>query len=215
MQLLFESNKKSDYLEQSNVINFHHPIIQAKIKEIQDATNSVEEQAKLAFDFVRDSIHHSFDINSKIVTIDAADAMEKKEGICYTKSHVLAALLRGLGIPTGFCYQSTTRKGTPESGYGLHGLNAVYLPTREKWYRVDPRGNKPGVHTEFNLDQEQLAYTLKPEIGETDYPYVFAKPPACILDSLGNVKECGDLFYERPEKLSVDEDHFYKENEVK
>lgn len=212
MKYLFESKNLNDYLMESEVINFSHEILQDKIKEIQATTDIPEEQAKRAFDFVRDAVHHSFDVNEELVTITAADVLQNKQGICYAKSHLLAALLRGLGIPAGFCYQAVTRKGTAESGYGLHGLNAVYL--RGKWMRVDPRGNKPGVHSEFNLDQEQLAYTLHEELGEVDYPYVFATPVGCVIDSLHNANVCQDLFLNRPEALDVDENRFYIEKEV-
>jgi transglutaminase-like putative cysteine protease len=214
VKLLFETNNRDTYLEASEVINFHDAAIQHKIQELQAESDSLEVQAKLAFDFVRDAIGHSFDIQSSLVTIHAAEVLEKKEGICYAKAHLLAALLRGLGIPTGFCYQAVTRKGTQESGYGLHGLNAIYLSTRQKWVRVDPRGNKQGVNSEFNLEHEQLAYTIHEDIGEIDYPYVFANPVGPVLDSLKNSNVCQDLFLNRPESLQVNHVQFFKEEEV-
>src|SRR5690606_1863960 len=132
------------------------------------------EQAELAFNYVRDEIEHSFDTNSLVITISASDTLEKQEGICFAKSHLLAALLRGLGIPAGFCYQRVLRKGTIESGYALHGLNAVFL--NDKWFRVDPRGNKEGIYSEFNMEEEKLAYSLREQLGEVDYPHVFVRP---------------------------------------
>src|SRR5690606_39523518 len=98
-----------------------------------------------------------FDTKEEHITINAEDVLEHKEGICFAKSHLLATLLRGMGIPTGFCYQRVLRKGTIESGYALHGLNAVYLPDTG-WFRLDPRGNKPGIDSQFSTDVEKLAY---------------------------------------------------------
>ncbi len=126
--------------------------------EFQQRGNTKQEWAKLAFEFVRDEIKHSFDINSTIATVLASETLEKREGICFAKAHLLAAFLRGMGIPSGFCYQRVTRKGTPESGYALHGLNAVYSNESDQWFHLDPRGNKPGISSEFSVHPEKLAY---------------------------------------------------------
>lgn len=69
--------------------------------------------------------------------------LRHRTGFCYAKSHLLAALLRANGIAAGLCYQrlSVNGGGTP---YCLHGLNAVFLKDFG-WYRVDARGNKPGI----------------------------------------------------------------------
>ncbi len=201
MELLFETNDLAEFLASSDIIDFHSPQLQEKIAEIQARDSRDEYQARLAFEFVRDEIHHSFDLNSDIVTISASQAIACQEGICFAKAHLLAALLRGLKIPTGFCYQRVTRKGTPESGYALHGLNAVYLPSRKVWFRLDPRGNKSGVNSQFNIDKEQLAYSIRPELGEEDYPYVFATPPTEVVASMHKSKDCHELFYKRPEFL--------------
>lgn len=59
------------------------------------------EKAKTAFEFVRDEISHSWDIQSTIVTCKASEVLQYS----YAKANLLAALLRSQGIPTGFCYQ--------------------------------------------------------------------------------------------------------------
>lgn len=201
MQLIIKSGNQSEYLEETDIINFNHPSIQAKIEEFQRLGKNKQEMAELAFNFVRDGIQHSFDKECDYVTISASDALEHKQGICFTKAHLLAALLRGMGIPTGFCYQRVTRKGTPDSGYALHGLNAVYFEELDKWFRVDPRGDKPGVHSEFSIDAEKLAYPIRTELDEVDYPYVFSKPLEKVLSSMEESNEYKELFYKRPEMI--------------
>ncbi len=202
MNLILQTEDLNEYLKETSVIDFHHPAVQAKIEEIKRAASTDEARAKLAFEYARDEIKHSFDSPERTkVTISASEAMGCHEGICFAKAHVLAALLRGLGIPCGFCYQRVTRKGTPESGHALHGLNAVYLADRKKWFRVDPRGNKPGVNSQFTIDHEQLAYPIRTELGEVDYPYVFAEPLEEVLASMRNSRTSGDLFYNRPPEL--------------
>ena len=82
------------------------------------------------------------------------------------------------GLPTALCYQrlSVDDNGPP---YCLHGLNAVYL-ARHGWYRLDARGNKPGVAAEFCPPREALAFALRLP-GEVDVPGALPSrwPPWC------------------------------------
>ncbi|MBW7908039.1 MAG: transglutaminase family protein [Kiritimatiellae bacterium] len=203
MKLIFESDDPNDYLGESSAINFHAPLVQKKVVEIRESASSEVDRARLAFEFARDEIAHSFDLKSERVAISASDAMSFREGICFAKAHVLAALLRGLGIPAGFCYQRVTRLGTVASGHALHGLNAVYLPERRVWFRLDPRGNKPGVNSQFSIEREQLAYPIRPELGEVDYPYVFVEPLDEVLTAMRDSVDCRALFTNRPPALAV------------
>lgn len=199
MQLIIEAPRLDDYLrELPPVIEWKTPHVRAKIAEIEARAAAPEDRARLAFEFVRDGIHHSFDTQSKVVTIAAEDVIAKGEGICFAKSHALAALLRGMGIPAGFCYQRVLRKSTdPQSGYALHGLNAVHLE-RHGWFRVDPRGNKPGVDSRFCIEREALAYPIRPELGEVDYPNVFPEPLPSVLKAMRETADCHSLFWDRP-----------------
>jgi len=176
MKLICESNKIEDYVLELNEVDFSHQIIETKIEELFNPTQSDIEKAKVAFEFVRDKISHSWDIKGTRVTCKASDVLKYKEGICYAKSNLLAALLRSQGIPTGFCYQRLMLFDTPEKGYSLHALNAVYLKSVEKWIRIDARGNKTGVDAQFFLDQEKLAFSVNEKFDEKDYPVIFKKP---------------------------------------
>lgn len=201
MKLIFETEDLEAYLQESDVIDFHVSPVREKIEEIADRSPLDVERARMAFEYARDQISHSFDLQDGVVTVSASQAMACHEGICFAKAHVLAALLRGLKIPTGFCYQRVTRKGTPESGYALHGLNAVYLPSRRVWFRLDPRGNKPGVNSQFCIETEQLAYTIHPEMGEVDYPCVFTAPLPEVLAAMRDSTSVQELFFNRPPAL--------------
>lgn len=204
MELKLESKNIDDYLgEIPPVIVYNTPLIQKTIKEIESKASTPKERAKLAFEIARDQIHHSFDIDGDIVTINGDQVLEKKEGICFAKAHLLATLLRGMNIPTGFCYQRVLRKKTIDSGYALHGLNAVYFKDTG-WFRVDPRGNKPGIDSEFNTEREQLAYVIHPEMGEIDYPDVYTKPLSPVIKSMRESKDAHELFYKRPPEIAED-----------
>lgn len=201
LDLRLQKKDLTAFLASSSIVDLEAPNIQEKIEEIRFMSKSAEHQAKIAFEFVRDEIGHSFDLDSDVITIAASKVLELKEGICFAKAHLLAALLRGLGIPVGFCYQRVTRKGTVESGFALHGLNAVYLPSRERWFRLDPRGNREGINSQFSIDHEQLAYKIRPDIGEIDYPYVFADPLSEVMASMKNSVNCHELFVKRPDTI--------------
>ncbi len=202
MELHIQSTEITDYLGNiDGIIELEDQLIVAKVQDIIENNFSLEKQAEIAFQFVRDQIEHSFDTKSKRITISASDTIKNGEGICFAKSHLLAALLRGLGIPTGFCYQRVLRKGTIESGYALHGLNALYLE-EHGWFRVDPRGNKPGIQSEFNMEEEQLAYPIREHLGEVDYPQVYTKPLETVINSMEDSEDCHALFFNRPEKVN-------------
>jgi transglutaminase-like putative cysteine protease len=204
INLQFESSDPSAYLEETEVIDFGHPRVRERVEHIRAQAASDEERARLAFVFARDEIRHSFDAPDALpVTIRASEAIEQRQGICFAKAHVLAALLRGLGIPAGFSYQRVVRAGTPESGFALHGLNAIFLPSLRKWLRLDPRGNKPGVCSEFSVDEEKLAYPIRPAWGEVDYPWVLVQPDAAVLAAMRRANDSRELFQLRPDELVV------------
>lgn len=202
MKLQLTSENLVDYLEEiPPVVQFQTPTVREKIEFIKARNQSPEARARLAFEVARDEIQHSFDTKSKLITVDSEDVLEKKEGICFAKAHLLAALLRGMGIPAGFCYQRVLRDAkTVASGYALHGLNALYLEGHG-WFRVDPRGNKQGVNSQFSIHSEQLAYPIREELGEKDYPEVFTKPLPAVLTAMRQSKDCQALFFNRPESL--------------
>ena len=113
----------------------------------------------------------------------------------------MSALYRGLGIPVGFCCQRVMRRGTPESGDALPGRNAAFFPSAG-WVRLDPRGDKPGVHSDFSLSAERLAYTLDAGLGEIDYPYVFVEPLESVVESMHASGTCEALFTARPPAIT-------------
>jgi transglutaminase-like putative cysteine protease len=155
--------------------------------------------ARAAFEFVRDEVRHSGDVRSRRVTRTASDALVHREGLCYSKSHLLAALLRNLGVPSGLAYQRLTSGDTPESGYTTHGLNTVLLEGR--WVRLDARGNKPGVQAEFSLAEERLAFTVRPELAERDYDENFADVHPTVARALESGDDLHDLIERLPGEL--------------
>lgn len=175
------------YLAKSFYIDFDAPNIRAKARELASASANEWELVKQGFEFVRDRIKHSWDHRLNPVTCRASDVLLHGTGYCYAKSHLLAALLRANGIPAGLCYQRLS-VGDAGAPYCLHGLNAVFL-SDHGWYRLDARGNKPGVAAEFCPPREMLAFPIRgPE--EQDIPGIWAEPLQVVTQVL---ERCDDV----------------------
>ncbi|WP_228551110.1 transglutaminase-like domain-containing protein [Sporosarcina cascadiensis] len=174
--MICESNNLNDYLQETSEIDFSDPLIKEHAAKLFNSSQTDIEKAKIAFEFVRDEVSHSWDIQSSKITCNASEVLHEREGICYAKSNLLAAFLRSQSIPAGFCYQRLLLFDTPEKGYSLHALNAVYLAKLGKWIRLDARGNKEGVDAQFSLDEEKLAFVVREELDEKDYPVIYVNP---------------------------------------
>jgi transglutaminase-like putative cysteine protease len=198
--LLLAKDDLNEYLKPTEIIDFG-------TQEIIDCANSLAQGlngeiliAKRVYEFVRDEIHHSFDIKGKVVTCKASDVLREGEGICYAKSHLLAALLRYLGIPAGFCYQKLVFSDE-NPRLVLHGLNAIYLKEIDRWIRVDARGNKEGVNAQFSLEKEILAFPVRSELGEADIRMVYADPNVNVVSVLERSKTLEELEKNLPTEL--------------
>ena len=187
-----------DLLAASRIINHDHPAVRRKARGLAGAGPvSDEAVAERCFLFVRDEIDHSVDFRKDPVTLIASEVLEHRTGFCYAKSHLLAALLRANGIPAGLCYQRLVFDSTGRP-FALHGLNAVFLPGHG-WYRIDARGNKPGVDARFTPPVECIAYRPG-EPGEADLPGIFAEPLPEVVDVLTRCKTYTEVLECPPDK---------------
>jgi transglutaminase-like putative cysteine protease len=169
------------FLQPTTIIDSDHPAVVAAAAEIAGDAIGDEEVALRCFIWVRDSVRHSSDHRVSVVTCIASDVLKHRAGFCYAKSHLLAALLRARQIPAALCYQRLAFDDTG-TAFFLHGLVAIHLQ-RHGWYRVDPRGEKPGVTAGFSPPVERLPFTPKLD-GERDVPGRFAEPLTCVVSTL-------------------------------
>ena len=86
-------------LEHNEHIDFHHSAIRKKAAKLATDCCSEEVVTCPCFEFVRNSIKHSWDFKMIPVTYRALGVLLHGAGYCYTKSHLLAALPRANGIP--------------------------------------------------------------------------------------------------------------------
>ena len=192
---LLTERAMQEYLENSEYIDWQAPSVFSMAKELALGKTLDEDIARACFEFVRDSINHSWDFQQNPVTCKASDVLYHRTGYCYAKSHLLAALLRANNIPAGLCYQRLTITDRPP--YCLHGLNAVFLK-QNGWYRIDARGNKPGVQAEFCPPIEKLAFPII-DPGESDLPTVYAQPLPVVIEAMLMATDVEQLYRNLPD----------------
>lgn len=194
MNLSCESRCLEDYLPELDVVDYSHSLIMKKVDELFTYSLHEIEIVKIAFEYVRDSIAHSWDIQSSRVTCEASEVLCFEEGICYAKANLLAALLRTKGIPTGFCYQRLTLGDTPDTGYCIHALNAIFFKSLQRWIRLDARGNKEGINAQFSISDEKLAFSIRKKYNEKDYPIIYTKPNTNTISVLKQHSDCIQMY---------------------
>jgi transglutaminase-like putative cysteine protease len=190
----------TEFLKENEYINYSFENIVSKAQELFKGIKNDIEKAKIAFEYVRDEIPHSFDIKSKIITARASDVLEYKTGICHAKSNLLAGLLRFQNIPTGFCFQHITLADDDSIGYCVHCFNAIYV--HDKWIKVDARGNTNGRNAQLSLDKPILAFTNRNQYDEYFWNGIYASPHMDTMKMLDNAKNLQDILNNIPDYVN-------------
>lgn len=199
MEFVQQNPDITAYLAASEAVDHEHPVVRALAQRLAVAHPDAYAYAEAAFVHVRDVVPHSMDAGDLRVTWRASDVLEQRTGICYAKSVAYAALLRARGIPAALCYQRLA--DDDGSNPVIHGLVAVLLPGERVWARQDVRGNKPGVDARFSLGEERLAWTVRPEFNEVDYPVLYTEPHPAVLDALRAAPDRPSLWRTLPTEL--------------
>lgn len=168
----------ASYLGADEVVESTAPSVVALAEQLGAGVLDDAAFAAAAFAWVRDEIAHAGDAGDPRFAVSATEVLADGVGWCYAKAHLLAAVLRAGGVPTGLCYQ----KLGDGDAHVVHGLVAVLLDGA--WHRQDPRGNKPGVAAEFSLGEERLAWPVDPAAGEVDWPEVHVVPAPGVVAAL-------------------------------
>lgn len=207
------TNDKKKYLEYSDIIDYTSVKISHLAESLFAESENSLDYIKNAYEYVRDRISHSADAGEDVITCSASEVLEAGHGICFAKSHLLAALLRKKEIPCGFCYQKLILDDETAPVLIYHGLNGVYLEEYKKWIRLDARGNKEGVNAQFSVEEEQLAFPIRTEKGEEDSFVVYPEPDAEVLRVLRENRTRTELWDDLPTKLAYHmlEELYYEE----
>jgi len=195
-----ESANWNGYLEDTIVIDWQTPAIMERSRGLAGGLVGDEAKARACYGFVRDEIPHTADAGLDALPCRASEVLEARTGIGFSKSHLLAALLRSLGIPAGFCYQ-VVRRAPDSAEMLLYGFNGVYLASRERWILLDARGNKPGLDAQFSVEEPRLAVRADPARGEWMYPWIWTRPAPVVVDLLSRNKSLARIADHIPEEL--------------
>lgn len=188
------------FLQENEYVDYNSEIIQKKIAELFSTDMNETEKAKIAYEFVRDEIPHSFDCNADIITAKASDVLKYKTGICHAKANLLAALLRSQGIPTGFCFQHITLLNDDSLGYCVHAYNAVFI--ENKWIKLDARGNKQGVNAQFSTNEPTLAFPNRKEYDEYFWKGIYSSPHMPTMEMLTKAECLQDIMDNIPDEVN-------------
>jgi transglutaminase-like putative cysteine protease len=172
---LIQIGDMAEYLRCTDVVDYDEPSVAMLAATLR---GSLEDVIREAFVLVRDRVPHSMDAVADGVPCSASETLSMGHGLCYAKSHLLAALLRYHGIPAGFCYQRLAG----EQGPVLHSLNAVHA--NGKWRRIDARGNNGEVNVVYSPEVDLLAFEADAANGERDYLIVFPLPDPGVVKIL-------------------------------
>ncbi len=201
MNIIPFTNDINKYLNSDYVIDYENEAVEHLADILFQKANDDLDFIRAAYEFVRDNISHSADINEDIITCTASEVLKAGHGICFAKSHLLAALLRCKSVPAGFCYQKLILDDDTAPVLIYHGLNGVYIKEYKKWIRLDARGNKTGVNAQFSIETEQLAFPIRPNMGEVDSFIIYPAPDIKVLEKLEKNKTRTELWNNLPAEL--------------
>ena len=201
MKIFPKSRDIREYLKADAVIDYNDESVSSLADELYKQSEDNLDYIRNAYEYVRDRIPHSADVNAEEVACSASEVLKTGHGICFAKSHLLAALLRYKGIPAGFCYQKLILDDETAPELIIHGLNGVYLEDRKMWIRLDARGNKEGVNASFSITDEQLAFPVRLEKGEKDGIMVYTAPDTDVLIALRSHNSRSELWADLPTEL--------------
>ena len=202
MKATLYTEEINKYLALDKVIDYDNEAI----KNLSDSLFSQAEDElayiKVTYEFVRDQISHSADAGEEQITCSASEVLQAGHGICFAKSHLLVALLRCKEIPAGFCYQKLILDDDTAPVLIYHGLIGVYIKNLDTWVRLDARGNKEGVNAQFSIEEERLAFPIRPELGEVDDYTVYPNPDEKVLERLQKYETRPQLWEDLPTELA-------------
>lgn len=83
MYLICESSLLEVNLCKHEMVDYSHPLVPKTIRQLHTASDSEMEHVSRIFEFLRDTIHHSWDIQNPQVTCKASEVLSYGEGYTY------------------------------------------------------------------------------------------------------------------------------------
>jgi len=141
----------TNYIASSELLNYHHPTIQALIDHKGWRTLTSEQALQAVYYFIRDEIQFGYNRDD---IIPASDVLNDGYGQCNTKNTLLMALLRALNIPCklhGFTIYNALQRGV------IPDYLMLFAPKRilHSWVEVKIKGEWLN-HEGFIIDKALL-----------------------------------------------------------
>ncbi len=126
-------------------MDFDHPEVQLKVKELTQGCESLWVKAKAIYYFVRDEI--AYDFAPPIQGPEnwqASVILQEGRGFCHQKSILQTALYRAVGIPSALTYhdvidypllETRYKERIPDGVLPYHGLSLIFIDNT--WIRQD------------------------------------------------------------------------------
>lgn len=187
------------YVEDTIVIDWQTPIVFERIRELTAGITGIDARLRPIFEFVRDDIADSLDVDTDDLVCTASEVLRAGHGLGYARSHLLVALARGAGVAAGFGYQRLRSTADPQR-FAQHGFAVVYEPEAKRWIALDPTRSADGAEPEFTLDRHVLGRLTDPELGEETTAVVYSKPSKRIVDTLSRAGSLARIRDRMPEE---------------
>jgi len=129
--MIREPNKY--YFAASEVIDWQHPEVFALAQQLANGLISSEQLARICQRWIMGNIVDCQVKPDSGVSCSASEVLILGQGSSFSRSHLLAALLRANGLASSFCYQ---RKQFASGEFGLYGYCAVWL-SGCGWYPLE------------------------------------------------------------------------------
>lgn len=137
-------DEKKEFLKPSYYCDFNNEKIIRFVKKNTQNITTKEEKVIYLFNYIKDNFKYSFgDWNLK-----ASEVIDKKIGMCTTKSNLLVACLRSLNIPAGFVIMRINARDIFEKFTKINFLknristNSIHMYVKlflnNKWISIDP-----------------------------------------------------------------------------
>jgi hypothetical protein len=186
----------NSFLAASDVIDWQSDEVLRVAESLSIGALDQTDFVRRAFGWVRDEVRHSGDFDVDQVTCSASETLRERTGFCYAKSHLFVALCRARGIQGGLGYQRLSIDGAGPP-FCLHGFAVIDLGSHG-WRRLDPRGNKRGIATEFCVSADSLAFTPRIE-GECTWSEILAEPLPVVVQALRRFRKCSEFVLNLPD----------------
>jgi transglutaminase-like putative cysteine protease len=108
----------AEYLAGDEVIDLSHPSIKGLAGSLRAEHGDDMSFARAAFEYARDVVRHSWDVQDPRITLSASETLREGVGLCFAKAHLLTALLRTEGIPPGCATSGPPTTAPPSMSMG-------------------------------------------------------------------------------------------------